>query len=120
MKGRVKDIKLDSGIRNRNSEILKARLKTLGLRIDFLDDYEEIKINTGDIKDFETNKGIFIGTENEYEDYELYNEVVNTYQSDYCFVGTNSEYMARLEKDFKKAKDRRDAAIYIDVNLDED
>jgi hypothetical protein len=120
MQGSVKDIKLDSTIRNRNSEILGARLKALGLRIDFLDDYEEIKVYTDHIKDYKLDNGIFIGTEDEYEDKVLYDDIVHQYETDYCFVGTTDEYQAKLDREFKKARDRRDAAIYIDVNLDED
>lgn len=115
----IKKMKPSTRIKNRNSEILEVYLKALGLRIEFLDDVEEIKINTDTIQDYETRDGIFIGTDDEYEDVALYEEVLDRYENESCFVGTNEEYEARLNRDFNKEKDKRSAGIYIDINLDD-
>lgn len=118
-KNQIKKLKSSGKIRNRNSEILSVYLKALGLRIDFLDDKYEIDVDTGEIRDFDTRDGMFIGTSDEYEDHELYNDVVSEYENDKCFVGSIDEYNALIEKEYQKAKDKRDYPIYIDVNLDE-
>lgn len=115
----IKKLKKSNKIRNRNSEILDAYLKALGLRIDFLDDRTEIHAYTEDVKSYDMGNGVFIGTEEAFENYELYRDIVNNYETNGAFVGTVDEYYETIEKEYKKAKAKRDYEVYIDADIDE-
>ena len=116
----LKKLKKNPKMKNRNAEILYAYLKFLGIRINFLDDIEDIKVYTDKVETFKLSNGeTFTGTLDEYEDKELYNEIVRGYETEGCFIGTPEEYERRIQKDFELEKLKRDYEVYVEMELDD-
>lgn len=116
MKG-LKHFKFEPDFKNRNVEILQAYLKAMGLKIEFFGEGDLIQIDVGDIQTFEHDGTMFIGTESEFEDLLLREKIVRKYSDDYCFVGTNDEYKAMMDKEYRTAILKRDT-LYIKIPED--
>jgi hypothetical protein len=113
----LKKLKTNKRIKNRNAEILSVYLKALGLRYEFLDDREYIKIYTDDVKDRKLPNGnMFIGTDDEYEDKLLHLKIENDFKNEFCYIGTPEEVSSKINDEFERAKKKRDYEIYIDIN----
>lgn len=112
----IKDFKKKGQFTNRNVEILQAYLKSMGLRIEFLDDMYNIPIYSDHLESFETDTLYLISTRREYEDVKLKEKILKKYQNDVCFVGTSEEFSNLIETEFEDAKRRRDNYV-IDIKI---
>ena len=77
-----------------------------------------IKVYTDDVKDYETDDGILIGTEDEYDDEMLMKSIIESYK-DNIFIGSTEEYEKKLKRAFEVAKLREKYEEVIDVEVDE-
>lgn len=112
----IKSFKKNKKYANRNSEILGAYLKALGLRINFLDDKMKIDIDTGRYETFDKDDGgLFIGTLTEFKDDSIRKDILKEYDSDKCFVGTREEFNEVIEKEMNRRK-RDPKKMYIDID----
>lgn len=111
----IKEFEYDTEFKNRNVEILQAYLKSMGLKIEFLGEEYNIHIRTNTIQSFNTRKGLFIGTEDEYEDIKIREEIQDKYENDVCFVGTNKEYEDLINSNIKDEYYRR-TCYNIDID----
>lgn len=101
---------------NRNVEILQAYLKAMGLRIEFSDDKMYIDICTDEIKDFELDDVLFIGTKEEFEDMKLEYEIRKKYAEKEVFVGTPEEFEELIQKE-KEKKKKQKGKYLIEIDL---
>lgn len=111
---KLDDFSENDNISNRNVEILQAYLKAMGYKIEFFGDEYHIKINTGYLDSHETEEGLMICTDREYEDYELLQKVKKKYEEKVCMVTTPEEYDKIIQDEFEKEKDKRDYYV-IDI-----
>lgn len=110
----IKKLKSNKRVRNRNAEILDVQLKSLGLALDFIGEDMEIKIDSDAIREHDTDECIFIGTDSEFDDYELKTDIARRYENgEKCFVGSKREFEETIEKEFRIAKGKRDYGMYI-------
>ena len=79
----------------------------MGLKIEFLGETYDIDVKTNRVESYNTDEGILITTQGEYEDYKIKKKIHKKYEDDVCFVGTNEEYDELFEKEFNDAKDRK-------------
>ena len=114
----IKTFKSLGKVTNRNAEILYVYFKAMGVELRFDDEYEVIKVYTDDVKDYETDDGILIGTEDEYDDEMLMKSIIESYK-DNIFIGSTEEYEKKLKRDFEVAKLREKYEEVIDVEVDE-
>ena len=110
----LKDFKTNNRFTNRNVEILQAYLKSMGVKIEFIDDMYEIPIYSDYLESFETDTMYMISTRQEYEDQVLKDKILKKYEEDICFVGTDTEFEELVEKEFEDAKLHRDYYV-IDI-----
>ena len=110
----LKDFKYEPEFKNRNVEILQAYFKAMGVRIEFDEKMYEIPIELGDMMSFEDEFGYFIGTQTEYDDYEIEQRIRKEYSEDVCFVGTSDEFESTINKEVETTKLKRDY-YYIDI-----
>lgn len=110
----LKDFKTSNRFTNRNVEILQAYLKSMGVKIEFLDDMYDIPIYSDHLESFETDTCYLISTRKEYEDIALKEKILKKYRDDVCFVGTDEEFEKLVDTEFEDAKMRRDMYV-IDI-----
>ena len=110
----LKDFKTSNRFTNRNVEILQAYLKSMGVKIEFLDDMYNIPIYSDHLESFETDTCYLISTRKEYEDIALKEKILKKYRDDVCFVGTDEEFEKLVDTEFEDAKMRRDMYV-IDI-----
>lgn len=110
----LKDFKTSNRFTNRNVEILQAYLKSMGVKIEFLDDMYDIPIYSDHLESFETDTCYLISTRKEYEDITLKEKILKKYRDDVCFVGTDEEFEKLVDTEFEDAKMRRDMYV-IDI-----
>lgn len=110
----LKDFKTSNRFTNRNVEILQAYLKSMGVKIEFLDDMYDIPIYSDHLESFETDTCYLISTRKEYEDIALKEKILKKYRDDVCFVGTDEEFEKIVDTEFEDAKMRRDMYV-IDI-----
>lgn len=101
---------------NRNMEILQAYLKAIGLKIEFSDEKMHIDIYTDEIKDFELDDVLFIGTKEEFEDMKLEYEIRKKYAEKEVFVGTPDEFEELIQKE-KARKKKQKGKYVIEIDL---
>lgn len=111
----LKDFKSSNKFTNRNVEILQAYLKSMGVKIEFLDDMYDIPIYSDHLESFQTDTCYLISTRKEYEDITLKEKILKKYRDDVCFVGTTEEFEKLINDEFEDAKMRRDMYV-IDIN----
>ena len=114
----IKKFKLKKDFKNRNVEILQAYLKAMGLRIEFLGNMYDIKINTDALDSFDIGDEYMIGTQSEYDDAKMLLDIMTKYRDDVCFVGTNEEYEELVQKEYDDKK-TRERCYNIDIKLDD-
>jgi 5S rRNA maturation endonuclease (ribonuclease M5) len=110
------DFRYEDNIKNRNVEILQAYLKSMGLRIKFIGNKYNIDVEIGDIKTFEDDEKLFIGTESDYKDYKLKKKIKKKCETKKCFVGTKEEFNKMIDDEYELEKIKRDK-LYIDIKL---
>lgn len=112
----LKDFKYSPEFKNRNVEILQAYLKAMGLKIVFSEDNYVIDIYTDDLEEYDYDDKIFICTKAEFEDIKRVLDVKKELAEEDCFVGTNEEYEAEVQR---RVQDRilRENNYVIDINL---
>ena len=98
---------------NRNVEILQAYFKAMGLKLEFDDDYYKIKIYTDEINSYETDKGLYICDNFEFEKIKKELKIRKEYEEDYCFVGSIDDF-----ENFIKEKVEEEDMYVININND--
>lgn len=116
---RINKLHPDEKTRNRNAEILGVYLKSLGVQINFLDDYEEVVAYDGAVRSYETRNGLFIGTMEEHEDAVLRDEIAQWYHDKGCFIGSVEDYEDEIEYEFEKAKMQRDYDAFVFAKVED-
>lgn len=102
-----------SGAPNRNVEILQAYFKAMGLKLEFDDDYYKIKIYDDTLNSYETDSGLYICTNYEFEKIKKELRIRKQYEEDYCFIGSVDEF-----EDLVKEKLEESDMYVIDINTD--
>ena len=108
----LKDFGDTSEAPNRNVEILQAYFKAMGLKLEFDDDYYTIKIYNDTLNSHDTDSGMYICTDYEFEKIKKELKLRKKYKDDYCFVGSIDEFEKFIDE---KLKDLDKYVIDIDI-----
>jgi len=108
----LKDFGNTSEAPNRNVEILQAYFKAMGLKLEFDDDYYTIKIYDDTLNSHDTDSGMYICTDYEFEKIKKELKLRKKYKDDYCFVGSIDEFEKFIDE---KLKDLDKYVIDIDI-----
>ena len=101
----IDDVKLDKKVTNRNVEILNAFLKTLGLRLRFVDTQINVKPMTSEIRAIVTDSGeINIGNDKDFARQVFIEEIKEDERGDLLNImpRSNQEYEKYLEEEIQK------------------
>lgn len=114
----LEDFVHQADFKNRNLEILQAYLKSLGLRLEFLNDPYTIDISLGHLRCFRTKKGgLVISTKNEFDMMELKEKIQEMYYSgEKVYIGTPDKFEETIERDFNRFINDNKEMYTININ----